>query len=292
VKFQLVDVEKAHYPVQVLCDVLEVSRSGFYAWKARAPSAREMSDEKLAVEIAAAHAKSTRRYGSPRVHRSLRKKGIRVGKKRVARLMRSKGIVGRPKRRFRRTTDSNHTNPIAPNLVARDFAPTAPNKVWAGDVTYIATTEGWAYLAVLLDLYSRRVVGWAISANNDTALALAALNRAVRGRHFVPAGLLQHTDRGSPYASDDYRRALDSHAMIASMSRKGDCWDNAVSESFFATLRAELVDDERYPTRRAAETSIGDYIEGFYNVERLHSYLDYVSPIEFELKARVEMIAA
>ena len=290
--FELVDAEKAHFPIKVLCEVFSLSRSGFYAWKGRAPSVRERRDEQLAVEIAATHAKSQKRYGSPRVHRALRKKGIRVGKKRVARLMREKGIVARQKRRFRRTTDSKHANPIAPNVVARDFEPAAPNQVWAGDVTYVATDEGWAYLAVLLDLFSRRVVGWAISTTNDTELALMALNRAVRGRHFVPAGLVHHTDRGSPYASEDYRRALGSYAMIASMSRTGDCWDNAVAESFFATLRAELVDDERYPTRRSAETSIGDYIDGFYNVERLHSHLDYVSPIEFELKMHVAAIAA
>ena len=290
--FELVDAEKAHFPVTVLCEVLDVSRSGFYAWKTRAPSSRQQSDERLAVEIAATHAKSKKRYGSPRVHRALRKKGIRVGKKRIARLMREKGLVARQKRRFRRTTDSNHANPIAPNVVARDFEPAGPNQVWSGDVTYVATDEGWAYLAVLLDLFSRRVVGWAMSATNDTELALAALDRAVRSRHFVPAGLVHHTDRGSPYASEDYRRALASHAMVASMSRTGDCWDNAVAESFFATLRAELVDHECYPTRRAAETSIGDYIDGFYNVERLHSHLDYVSPIEFELKDRVAAIAA
>ena len=290
--YQLVDAEKAQHPVLGLCETLGVSRSGFYAWKRRRPAARVASDEQLAVEIAATHAKSTRRYGSPRIHRALRKRGIRVSRKRIARLMRVNGIVGRRKRRFRTTTDSNHPNPIAPNLVARDFAPAEPNRVWAGDVTYIATSEGWAYLAVLLDLFSRRVVGWALSANNDTALALAALHRAVRGRRFVPAGLVHHTDRGSPYASDDYRAALVAHAMIASMSRKGDCWDNAPSESFFATLRAELVDDERYPTLRAAETSIGDYIENFYNAERLHSTLDYVSPIEFELKMQMSVIAA
>jgi putative transposase len=290
--FELVDAEKANFPIQVLCEVLEVSRSGFYAWKTRAPSSREKSDERLAAEIAATHAKSQKRYGSPRVHRALRKKGIRVGKKRVARLMREKCIVARQKRRFRRTTDSNHANPIAPNVVARDFEPAAPNEVWAGDVTYVATDEGWAYLAVLLDLFSRRVVGWAMSETNDTELAVAALDRAARGRHSLPAGLVHHTDRGSPYASADYRRALSSYAMVASMSRAGDCWDNAVAESFFATLRTELVDDERYPTRRAAETSIGDYIESFYNVERLHSHLDYVSPIEFELKDRVAAIAA
>jgi transposase InsO family protein len=292
VKYQLVDAEKAQYPIQVLCAALDLSRSGFYAWRKRPASARAKSDDQLAVEIAATHAKSQKRYGSPRVHRALRKKGIRVGRKRVARLMRQKGIIARQKRRFRRTTDSNHASPIAPNLVARDFEPAAPNLVWAGDVTYVATGEGWTYLAVLLDLFSRRVVGWAMSATNDTELALTALHRAVRGRHFVPAGLVHHTDRGSPYASDDYRRALSSHAMVASMSRTGDCWDNAVAESFFATLRAELVDEERYPTRRAAEASIGDYIDSFYNVERLHSHLDYVSPIEFELKDHLAAIAA
>ena len=290
--FQLVDVEKAHYPVQVLCDVLEVSSSGFYAWKKRAPSTRSKSDAQLAVDIAATHKKSKRRYGSPRVHRALRAKGVRVGEKRVARLMRENGIIARQKRRFRRTTDSNHASPIAPNVVQRQFEPEAPNQVWAGDVTYIATDEGWAYLAVLLDLYSRRVVGWAMSPTNDTALALDALRRAVRDRRVVPIGLVHHTDRGSPYASDDYRAALAAHAMVASMSRSGDCWDNAVAESFFATLRVELVDDERYRTRGDAERSIGEYIESFYNTERLHSHLDYVSPIEFELKAHVAAIAA
>ena len=285
--YALVDAEKANFPIDVLCEVLGVSRSGFYAWRARPPSAREKSDERLTVEITAAHAKSQRRYGSPRVHRALRRKGIRVGKKRVARLMRKTGLVARPKRRFRKTTDSNHASPIAPNVVSRDFEPAAPNQVWAGDVTYIATHQGWAYLAVLLDLFSRRVVGWAISETNDTELALTALARAVRSRPVLPSGLVHHTDRGSPYASADYREALSSNGMIASMSRKGDCWDNAVAESFFATLRAELVDAESYSTRDAAEQSIRNYIECFYNVERLHSFLDYVSPIEFELKMHV-----
>jgi putative transposase len=290
--FELVDAEKAKYPIAVLCEALDVSRSGFYAWARRPPSARSQADARLTVEIVATHEKSRKRYGSPRVHRALRRKGVRVGEKRVARLMRRNGLVARQKRRFRRTTDSSHTNPVAPNVVARDFEPRAPNHVWAGDVTYIATGEGWSYLAVLLDLYSRRVVGWAMSATNDTDLALAALQRAVRGRHLLPPGLVHHTDRGSPYASSDYRAALIEHAMVASMSRTGDCWDNACAETFFATLRAELVDDECYSTRCDAERSIGEYIEGFYNVERLHSHLDYVSPIEFELKAHVATIAA
>jgi putative transposase len=290
--FELVDAEKACYPVTILCEVLEVSRSGFYAWKRREPSKRAAEDERLSVEITAVHERSRRRYGSPRVHHGLRRKGIRVGRKRVERLMREKGLVARRKRAFRRTTDSAHQHPIAPNIVARDFEPTTPNAAWAGDVTYIQTAAGWAYLAVLLDLFSRRVVGWAISTSNDTALAQAALKRAVRCRRVVPRGLVHHTDRGSPYASDDYRRSLSDHGMRASMSRKGDCWDNAVAESFFATLRAELVEDARYETPDDAEASIGEYIEKFYNAERLHSHLGYVSPIEFELKSAIAAKAA
>jgi putative transposase len=290
VKFAWIGAEKA-FPIEVACEVLGVSRSGFYAWKRRSPSAASKKRARLAVEIAAAHKKSGRRYGSPRVHRALRSKGVLVSRKTVERIMRESGIVGRQKRRFRRTTDSNHPSPIAPNVVQRDFEPDAPNTVWAGDVTYVATGEGWAYLAVLLDLFSRRVVGWAISATNDAALALAALRHALQSR-VVDVGLVHHTDRGSPYASGDYRAALAERGIVASMSRKGDCWDNAVAESFFATLRAELVDDARYPTRRAAEHSIGQYIDGFYNTERLHSHLDYVSPIAFELKAHVAALAA
>jgi putative transposase len=292
VKFVLVEAEKANYPIGVLCEVLGVSRSGFYAWQKRPPSTRAKADAQLAVQVAATHEKSGKRYGSPRVHRKLRKAGIRVGKKRVERLMRERGLVGRQKRRFRRTTDSNHGHPVAPNVLARDFAPRGSNQAWAGDVTYIATAEGWLYLAVLLDLYSRRVVGWALSATNDTLLALTALRRAVAARHLVPPGLIHHTDRGSPYASDAYRAALASFGMVASMSRTGDCWDNAVAESFFATLRAELVDHETYPTKTSAESAVGRYIECFYNVERLHSHLDYVSPIEFELRSQTAALAA
>jgi putative transposase len=289
--FELVDAEKAQFPVGVLCETLGVSRSGFYAWKTRPRSEASKSDERLAVEIAAAHKRSRNTYGSPRVHRALRKKGRRVGRKRVERVMRERGLVGAQKRRFRRTTDSKHDSPIAPNLLQRDFQPAAPNKVWAGDVTYIATDEGFAYLAVLIDLYSRRVVGWAMSATNDTALALAALRRAVELRGVHP-GLIHHTDRGSPYASDDYRRELAANGMLPSMSRKGDCWDNAVPESFFATARVEIIDHAWYPTRASARFSIGEYIENFYNPERLHSHLDYVSPIEFELKTAIVETAA
>jgi transposase InsO family protein len=290
-RFQLIEAEKAHYPVAVLCEVLGVSRSGFYAWQGREPCARAKADAHLGTVVAAAHRSSRGRYGSPRVHAELRARGTHVGRKRVARLMRERGLVGRRKRAFRRTTESNHSDPIAPNLLERRFEVEAPNQVWVTDVTYIATGEGWAYLAAILDLFSRRVVGWAISPSNDRALALSALTSALLDRKPLP-GLLHHSDRGSPYASQDYRDELVAHGIVASMSRKGDCWDNAVAESFFATLRAELVNDEIYPTRAAATRSIGQYIDGFYNPERRHSTLGYVSPMEYELKERMAALAA
>jgi transposase InsO family protein len=291
VKFVFVHVEKAFYPVRVLCRVLEVSASGYYAWVDRPVSARTASDSQLAVEISAAHLRSRGTYGSPRVHAELAARGAKVSKKRIARLMREKGITARRKRRFRRTTDSNHTNPIAPNVVAREFEADAANKVWVTDVTYVWTDEGWLYLAVMLDLYARRVVGWATSDTNDTDLALAALGRAMATRRPGP-GLVHHSDRGSPYASAGYRAALARGGVIASMSRKGDCWDNAVAESFFATIKAELIDEASYPTRSAAVAAIGDYIERFYNTARRHSFLNCVSPIEFELKSQVAALAA
>jgi putative transposase len=291
VKFAFVKAEKAEYPVAVLCDVLHVSRSGFYAWQVRPAASRTKADATLTVEITVAHRRSRGIYGSPRVHRDLKAKGHRIGKKRVARLMRENGLQGRQKRRFRRTTDSNHSQPIAPNVVQRNFEACAPNKVWVTDVTYVATDEGWLYLAVMLDLFSRRVVGWATSSTNDRALALTALDAAVRSRR-PPRGLVHHSDRGSPYASDDYRAALRACGMIASMSRKGDCWDNAVAESFFATLRAEHLDHQRLESRAAATASLADYIDGFYNPARRHSFTDYVCPIEFELKSVVKKKAA
>ena len=290
-KFAFIEASEVAFPIRAMCEVLGISPSGYYAWRRRPEPERTKRDAQLAVEIAAEHKRSRGIYGSPRVHRGLRARGVRVSRKRVERLMRKNGIKGRQKRRFRRTTDSKHTQPIAPNVLDRKFDPSRPNEAWAGDVTFVATGEGWLYLAVLLDLFSRRVIGWALSDTNDRALALEALNRALRLRH-PPRGLVHHTDRGSPYASEDYRNALAEHGMKQSMSRTGDCWDNAVAESFFATLRAELIDHETYGSVSAAEQSIGDYIEKFYNVERLHSHLDYVSPIEFELKSHIAAIAA
>jgi putative transposase len=291
VKFAFIESKEVAFPVNAMCQALSISSSGYYAWKKRPASPRARADAQLTVDIVAAHKRGRRAYGSPRVHRELRARGVRVGKKRVERLMRQNGIQGRRKRRFRRTTDSNHALPIAPNVLQRQFEVLAPNEVWVTDVTYVWTNEGWLYLAAILDLFSRRVVGWAASATNDTDLALAALGRALDARQPSP-GLVHHSDRGSPYASEDYRGALDRRGIVASMSRTGDCWDNAVAESFFGTLKAELVDDEQYASRAAALASIADYIDSFYNLQRRHSFLDYVSPIEFELKAQTAALAA
>ncbi len=290
-KFAFIASREVAYPVEVMCQVLGVSRSGYYAWKTRPEPAKKVEDAQLAVEVAAAHKRSRGVYGSPRVHRDLKARGLRIGRKRVERLMRETGLKGRAKRRFVCTTDSNHKLPVAPNLLERHFEADAPNRVWVGDVTYIPTAEGWLYLAVLLDLFSRRVVGWATSANNDRALALTALERALKDRR-PPDGLLHHTDRGSPYASEDYQAALRQRGIITSMSRTGDCYDNAVAESFFATLKAEHVDHEEFPSREVAHASIADYIECFYNSARRHSSLGYINPIEFELRSRVAAFAA
>jgi transposase InsO family protein len=285
VKFAFIHAEKAQYPAAVLCPVLGVSRSGYYAWLKRPLSQRAERDAELADEIAASHQRSRRTYGSPRVHQDLRARGVRVGKKRVERLMREGGIVARRKRRFRRTTDSNHPHPIAPNVLERRFEVALPNATWVTDVTYVWTLEGWLYLAVILDLCSRRVVGFAASATNDRQLALDALRAALAARS-PGAGLLHHSDRGSPYASAEYRAALAEHGIVASMSRRGDCWDNAVAESFFATLKGEWLDHDVYATRADAIVAIEDFINGFYNPQRRHSALGYLSPIEFELKLK------
>jgi len=224
-KFAFVLAEKAVWPVSVMCEVLGVSRSGYYAWQGRPASARDQEDDELVVAIKAAHKGGRGKYGSPRVHRALRKNGTRVGRKRVARLMRREGIVAKRSKNFRITTDSNHTDPIAPNILKREFNVAQPNAAWVTDVTYVWTQQGWLYLAAILDLCSRRVVGWATSANNDRQLALDALERAATRRR-PPPELLHHSDRGSVYASLDYRKALSNYAMTPSMSRKGDCWDN------------------------------------------------------------------
>jgi len=281
------------YPVSILCAVLGVSKSGFYAWKGRPPSSRTKQDARLAVEVAATHKRTRGVYGSPRVHAELKARGVRASRKCIARLMRKQGLRAWQKRKFRKTTDSDseHVFPVAPNVLARDFETSAPNQAWVADVTFVSTHEGWLYLAVVINLFARRVVGWATSAFNGTELVLDALRRAVVTRKPGP-GLVHHSDRGSTYASDEYRRALEQHELVASMSRKGDCWDNAVADSFFATLRAELLDHARIETREHGTRVIGEYIESFYNPVRRHSHLDYASPIEFELRSAVAAFAA
>ncbi len=290
-KFAFIDEEKAQWPVTVLCAMLDVSRSGYYAWTTRPEAPRAKADAEVVAEIKAAHKAGRGNYGSPRVVRALRKSGRRISEKRVARLMRKEGIVGRKKKRFRKTTDSNHADPIAPNVLERNFAVDLPDTAWVTDVTYVFTLQGWLYLAVILDLFSRRVVGWAASANNDRTLALAALDMAVTQRK-PSAGILHHSDRGSVYASADYCGALDGLGATKSMSRKGDCWDNSVAESFFATIKGEMIDHAQYETRAEATTAIADYIDALYNLTRLHSAIGYVSPIEFELKFSIEKQAA
>lgn len=283
-RFSLVDAEKAQFPVALICSWLGVSRSGYYAWCERRakPSARAQDDAALLVEIRAVHRENKQRYGSPRVHRTLRARGRRISRKRIERLMRRDGLRGQRKRRFIVTTDSRGTKSPAPNLLVRDFRVRRPNRVWVGDVTYIQTLAGWVYLAVLLDLGSRRVVGWATSKTNDTGLALAALKRALASRR-VRRRLIHHTDRGTPYASFEYQLALRQHGIIPSMSRKGDCWDNAVAESFFATLKSEL---DLTPSQLSGQAEVNlrlaQYIDGYYNTERLHSSLGYLSPEAFE----------
>jgi transposase InsO family protein len=281
VKFAFIAAEKATYPVTVLCRMLEVSRAGFYAAQGRTPSARARADTKLGVEIAAIHAESRQCYGSPRVQAELRARGHGPSRKRVARLMRQQGLAARRRRRFRVTTDSNHARPVATNVVARQFTTAAPNATWVTDITYIWTGEGWVYLAVILDLFSRLVVGWALSARITQDLALEALGMALARRR-PPQGLVHHSDRGSQYASAAYQARLAQHGIQGSMSRRGNCWDNAVAESFFATLKVELVHGVTWATRVGAHADLFDYLEIFYNAQRRHSSLGYLSPLAFE----------
>ena len=290
-KFACIKAEKANFPVRLMCRMLEVSPSGFYAWLDREPSNRALEDQHFAAKVAAVHKRSRRRYGSPRIHRELRTAGTRIGRKRVARLMCAQGLVARPKRRFRRTTDSSHGRPPAPNLIERNFVVAAPDRVWVTDITYIWTKEGWLYLAAVIDLFSRRVVGWAISERIDAALCCRAMRNALLSRRPGP-GLILHSDRGSQFVSKDFVRLLDDHGVIQSMSRKGDCWDNAVAESFNGTIKAELVEEEDFVTRLEARRAVFEYIEGFYNSTRLHSFLGHVSPAEYERLALADAPAA
>jgi putative transposase len=290
-KFAFIAVEKACFPVRTLCATLGVSRAGFYAWQGRPPAPRAQADERLGLEIATIHAESRQRYGSPRIHAELAGRGHRTSRKRVARLMRHHHLAARRRRRYRVTTDSRHPFPVAPNVLARQFAQAAPDRAWVTDITYIPTDEGWLYLAVILDLCSRCVVGWAISERITRALPLDALAMALVRRRPLE-GLLHHSDRGSQYASGDYQRVLDAAGIVCSMSRRANCWDNAVAESFFATLKVELVHDATWETRAAARQALFEYIEVFYNGQRRHSSLGYLSPRAFERQSAQRRSAA
>jgi putative transposase len=280
-KFAFIRAEKANFTVRALCRVLQVTRQGYYAFLKRPQSARVAGDVVLRERVREVHERSGRRYGSPRVHRALRRGGHRVGKRRVERAMHSMGLWGRQPRRYRVTTAAHPDHPKARNTLNREFSATRPNQRWVTDITYVWTDEGWCYLAAILDLFSRSVVGWALDANLSTTLPVAALDMALRRRGPVP-GLLHHSDRGCQYTSAEYRAELARQGIEVSMSRKGNCWDNAVAESFFSTIKTELIHERRWSGRFQLRSAVFEYIEVFYNRQRLHSFLSYKTPLEVE----------
>jgi transposase InsO family protein len=289
VKFSLIDAEKATCTISNACEALGVSRPGYYAWRLRPESTRTREDRRLAVKVRESFEVGRTYYGSPRIYRDLKAEGEHVSRKRVIRLMQEQGLVARVRRRYRCTTMSDHDQPIAPNILARRFEADAPNQRWVGDTTELRVGEsGRVFLAAILDLYSRFVVGWALSAVNDRQLVMRALEMALR-RRCPEAGLLHHSDQGSPYASEDYRDLLTTNGITCSMSRRGNCYDNAVAESWFSTLKSEL--GERFESYAETKEHLFDYIEVFYNQRRRHSALDYVSPGEYERSER-EALAA
>jgi len=280
--FAWIEERRSEWCITLLCRVLEVSRSGFYAWRSREVSQAETRREKLTEQVTEIHAEVKGRYGSPRMHAELVDRGHDCCVNTVARVMQEAGIAAKTKRKFRQTTDSNHPHPVAENILDRDFDPEEPNATWVADVTYIPTREGWLYLAVVEDLFSRMVVGWSMDATMTSRLVVDALEMALSRRLKGSSALLAHSDRGSQYASEHYQRRLGEERITCSMSRRGNCWDNAAMESFFASLKKELVHGEDYATRAEAKASIFEYIETFYNRVRRHSSLGYVAPAEYE----------
>jgi transposase InsO family protein len=293
VRYRFIDAHRTEHAVVTMCRVLGVSKAGYYSWRDRAPSERELSNRRLAAEIRTVHQRSRQTYGSPRVHAELVASGEKVNRKRVERVMRVEGIRAKKKRRFRVTTDSRHGEPVAPNVLNRQFSVdevAGRDRVWASDITYVPTLEGWLYLAVVLDLGTRSVVGWAMRHTLERRLACDALEMALE-RRSPDAGVLHHSDRGSQYASGDFRALLEREGMIASMSRKGDCWDNAVVESFFSTLKSELVEDAKWATREEARLALFEWIEVWYNRQRRHSSLGYMSPMQYEQEMQMQAAA-
>lgn len=283
-RFAFISQHESTWPVTLMCQVLEVSRSGYYAWKNRPNSKQAERRARMTKMIQIVHAESRQTYGSPRMHRRLLALGYRCCVNFVAKLMRIAEIAAKTRRKFKCTTDSRHTMPVAPNLLARDFSPARTNQAWVTDITYIPTREGWLYLCTVEDLYSRRIVGWSMSGRIDSRLVVRALEMAIAVRRPGP-GLIVHSDRGSQYCSEHFQSLLSSHGLRSSMSRKGNCYDNAPMESFYRTLKVELVYWEDYQSRAEATASLREYIETFYNRRRLHSTLGYVSPVEYELAA-------
>jgi len=273
--------QQTEFRIRAMCRVLQVSRSGYYESLKRPPSTHCIEDDKLRPQIKAAFKKGRKNYGTRRIKDALQKQETNVSRRRIGRLMREEGLKVQTKRKFKVTTDSNHDKPIAPNLLERNFTVATPNTAYVGDITYIPTREGWLYLAVVIDLFSRAVVGWSMGSRMTAGLVNSALLMAIWTRK--PAkGLIFHSDRGSQYASDSYREILNNYGINASMSRKGDCWDNAVAESFFHTLKIELVHHDDYETREEARASIFEYIEVFYNRQRSHSFIGYEAPLVYE----------
>jgi transposase InsO family protein len=286
VKFAFIVEHRKRWPVSVICRVLRVARSGFYAWRKRKPSRRSQRQQRLLEQIRIVHQENRELYGSPRVHRALRVGGQSVSRNTVAKLMRKAKIRAKVRKKFYpRTTDSAHQQPVAINRLDRDFVAESSNRKWLADITYVPTDQGWLYLAAVLDCFSRKIVGWSMADHLETDLASDALKMAITQRAVTGADLLHHSDRGVQYASDDYQQLLRKHGIEASMSGRGDCYDNAMMESFWATLKTELVHHNTYATREQARQSIFEYVEVFYNRRRLHSSLGYVSPESFEAAA-------
>jgi putative transposase len=284
-KCAFIDEHGSGFRVKKMCRVLDVSRSRYYTWKRRSPGVRQQEDKRLLARIKEAHTMSRKTYGSPRVAKELREQGVPCGENRIARLMRLHGIFAKTKRKFKVTTHSNHHLPVAENLLNQQFETNTPNKVWLSDITYIRTQEGWLYLSAILDLYNRQVIGWSMEERLTQDLVVQALQQAL-GRRKPDPGIVFHSDRGSQYAGHDVRKLLAQHHFVQSMSGTGNCYDNAVMESFFHTLKTEVVYHERYRNRAEARQSIFEYIEVFYNRIRRHSSLGYLSPLEFEARMK------
>jgi putative transposase len=289
-KFAFIHAEKALFPIAPMCRLLGVTRQGYYAYAGRPPPEQRPAEVMLQANVSRIHKQSRGTYGSPRVLAALRASGFPASKRRVERTMRALGLHARPRRRFRTTTKANPAHPTAPNLLNRQFAAGRPNQRWVTDITYIWTDEGWCYLAAILDLFSRRVVGWALDTTLTTSLPLRALDEAIRRRGPTP-GLQHHSDRGCQYTSQDYRATLNTLGIEVSMSRKGNCWDNAVAESFFATLKTELIYGRSWSSRVELRAAVFDYIEIFYNRQRLHSTLDYKTPDQLEKEFAAQVAA-